>query len=274
MWRFFIIVFVSICCPSSGAAETIGMVATYEKCIECHEKHHPQVVAGWRRSGHARGKTVVDCISCHGNDHESASMLAIRLGEACQGCHGGKKGPVTHSYLNSKHGVIATLEANDDQWRQPLADANVRSPTCPYCHLHRGEHDVNRSLPAWNPLAPPASAERERITDVRQEPCLDCHSPRFVTTWFKSGERMVEIGRMKVREARGIVQMVRKAVDGEDDTLSGLYETMSGHHLKNVWLGVHHQSPDYQWWHGHPALDGDLLRIKGRYGDRLRQRDR
>jgi len=42
---------------------------------------------------------------------------------------------------------------------------------------------------------------------------------------------------------------------------------MQSLHLKNVYLGVGHQSPDYQWWHGQPALDGDLLRIKGALGE-------
>ena len=42
---------------------------------------------------------------------------------------------------------------------------------------------------------------------------------------------------------------------------------MQSLHLKNVYLGVGHQSPDYQWWHGQPALDGDLLRIKGTVGE-------
>jgi hypothetical protein len=32
----------------------------------------------------------------------------------------------------------------------------------------------------------------------------------------------------------------------------------------------HQQSPDYQWWHGQPALDGDLLRIKGAVGELYR----
>jgi hypothetical protein len=35
---------------------------------------------------------------------------------------------------------------------------------------------------------------------------------------------------------------------------------------------VGHQSPDYQWWHGQPALDGDLLRIKGVVAERERRR--
>ena len=41
-------------------------------------------------------------------------------------------------------------------------------------------------------------------------------------------------------------------------------------HLRNLRLGVAHQSPDYQWWHGHPALDGDLLRLKGAYDELVR----
>jgi hypothetical protein len=38
---------------------------------------------------------------------------------------------------------------------------------------------------------------------------------------------------------------------------------MQERHLNNLYLGIGHQSPDYQWWHGQPALDGDLLRIRG-----------
>ena len=41
-------------------------------------------------------------------------------------------------------------------------------------------------------------------------------------------------------------------------------------HLRNVYLGIGHQSPDYQWWHGQPALDGDLLRIKDYIGELYR----
>jgi hypothetical protein len=43
-------------------------------------------------------------------------------------------------------------------------------------------------------------------------------------------------------------------------------------HARNVRLGVGHQSPDYQWWHGQPALDGDLLRIKGLIAEHERRR--
>jgi len=46
---------------------------------------------------------------------------------------------------------------------------------------------------------------------------------------------------------------------------------MQSLHLKNLYLGIGHQSPDYQWWHGQPALDGDLLRIKGAVGELYRK---
>jgi hypothetical protein len=36
----------------------------------------------------------------------------------------------------------------------------------------------------------------------------------------------------------------------------------AAHHLRNVRLGAGHQSPDYQWWHGQAALDGDLIRLR------------
>ena len=49
------------------------------------------------------------------------------------------------------------------------------------------------------------------------------------------------------------------------------FERMRSQHLKNVWLGIGHQSPDYQWWHGQPALDGDLLHIKGALGELRRK---
>ena len=42
-------------------------------------------------------------------------------------------------------------------------------------------------------------------------------------------------------------------------------------HFNNVYLGVGHQSPDYQWWHGQPALDGDLINIKSMISDLQRR---
>jgi hypothetical protein len=94
--------------------------------------------------------------------------------------------------------------------------------------------------------------------------CQHCHAPRFVAEQQANGVQMGEIGKMKLREAKQLVERARKAYPPEQLTLMGqLYYEMETETLKALRLGIGHQSPDYQWWHGHPALDGKLLRIKG-----------
>jgi hypothetical protein len=102
--------------------------------------------------------------------------------------------------------------------------------------------------------------------------CGRCHSPRYVATLRANGARMIEVGNMKQREA---LQLLIRARAQFPATALQDMETHYQHlqqHLRNLRLGVAHQSPDYQWWHGHPALDGDLLRIKGAYDELLRGR--
>jgi hypothetical protein len=91
-----------------------------------------------------------------------------------------------------------------------------------------------------------------------------------VETLRANGERMIEIGNMKQREA---LQLLTRARAQFPAAALAEMETHYQHllqHLRNLRLGVAHQSPDYQWWHGHPALDGDLLRLKGAYDELLR----
>jgi hypothetical protein len=161
--------------------------------------------------------------------------------------------------------VIVTLEAERLDFTQPLKEGNHRAPTCAYCHLHAGEHDAGAGIlplaPMGHALAPDDAARAE----ARAAPCRDCHSPRFVETWFVTGDRMVEIGRMKVREATQAAEQL------DDQESRDILHRMTNDHLRNVRLGVGHQSPDEQWWHGHPALDGDLLRIKSILNDPQRR---
>ena len=116
--------------------------------------------------------------------------------------------------------------------------------------------------------------------------CIDCHggedSPvnhsyttskhgilaRYITRLFDNGERMLDIGRMKVQEAAGVLEQAEEEFSAAELAAAREhFARMQSLHLKNVYLGVGHQSPDYQCWHGQPALDGDLLRIKGALGE-------
>lgn len=235
---------LAIFLPRAGWGEGIaeGPHAN-DACIDCHRTENPELVAAWEQSPHG---TTTDCVACHGAYHAALKMARARKNAACDGCHGG---PESHSYAVSKHGVIAALEGDRWDWRQPLSDGNYRAPTCAYCHMHQGEHGS---------LGEP------------EAPCLECHSPRLTSTWFSSGKRMVAIGAMKVREAEGVLAQEGWAPVMREKAEARL-KKMAGEHLRNVRLGLGHQSPDYQWWRGHPALDGDLLRIKGFYGRARRQ---
>ena len=231
-------------------------------CLSCHASRDAKLVAAWRASNHARTVPKVDCVACHGTVHTGGLARARRDG-ACVDCHEKLNRAVVHSYATSKHGVIMRLEEAGYDWSQPLARGNYRAPGCAYCHLHAGEHDVSRSITPWVPLAAPTTAVPDAEFPAAMTVCGDCHAPRYIAEQAGVGARMLDVARMKLREAHDVVAHQRETLAPPDraalDALFGGMQT----HARNVRLGAGHQSPDYQWWHGQPALDGDLLRIKG-----------
>ena len=212
-------------------------------CTDCHADE----AAAWDGGVHAGPAPAADCVACHGERHDAVAARA-RQSDACVACHGGAEGAAPRSYATSKHGVIAGLERARWDWSQPLAEGNYRAPTCAYCHMHDGAHGQLLS------------------GDTLEEACFDCHSPRFVETLISSGERTLEIGRMKLREAEAA------AAGLPDAAVAELLDAMRTVTLRDLRLGIGHQSPDYQWWYGHAALDGDLLRIKAALSDLERRR--
>ncbi len=215
---------------------------TDSACTGCHA----EAAAAWRSGPH--GAAVESgCRTCHGQRHASVGARARRSG-SCIDCHGGKQGAVARSYITSKHGVIAGLEAPRWDWSQGLREGNYRAPTCAYCHMHDGTHG------------------RLLSTEVLQTACADCHSSRYIETMFDAGRRMLGIAHMKLAEA------VTAAGPKPPPEIGRLLETMRARSMRNLRLGVGHQSPDYQWWHGHAALDGDLVAIKAALSRKARRR--
>ena len=57
-------------------------------CVMCHKKTTPGVVADWQASRHSQND--VDCATCHGDEHKSASTVAkakMPTPETCAPCH-------------------------------------------------------------------------------------------------------------------------------------------------------------------------------------------
>lgn len=205
---------------------------TQSECLACHAERDPALLSQWREGPHAG----VDCLACHGEQH--GRLAAARADAACSSCH---DGVVTHSYETSKHGVLITLERPD--WAEPLQRGNYRAPGCAYCHLHAKDHGD--------------SMDDARGPAVREWVCSGCHAPRFIADQFAAGSELQAIGRLKLEEAGAIAARHPQGDGALADQLDRVQ-----HHLRNLRLGAGHQSPDYQWWHGQPALDGDLIRLR------------
>jgi hypothetical protein len=99
--------------------------------------------------------------------------------------------------------------------------------------------------------------EVSRGAQVREWVCGGCHAPRFVREQLDAGERLTAIADLKVAEAEQIAAHHPGGLAKSSELLGKVRA-----HLRNVRLGAGHQSPDYQWWHGQPALDGDLIRLR------------
>ena len=231
-------------------------------CMQCHKKLNSRLIKDWQNSAHATENAVVNCVGCHGQLHKNM-VAKSRRDEICIDCHGGKKDPVVHSYSTSKHGTLMQIEKDTYDWNQSFELANYRVPGCGYCHMHRKNHNVSSTV-RDNLMSDPRV---EQVQDKTRAVCQDCHSSRYITQLLSNGESMLEIARKKVREANVLIEQAENIFSNADLESVKKYQEKMQYHLKNVYLGVGHQSPDYQWWHGQPALDGDLLRIKDSIGE-------
>lgn len=227
-----------------GAAEPLPPGPFSEAdCVQCHGQETPGLVTAWQIGPHGKARPIAGCTSCHGSLHDGSAARSRQSG-VCIECHGGLHDPVVRSYLTSKHGVIATIESDRYDFSKPLSDANYRAPSCAYCHNHDGAHGTS------------AKAD---------DACYDCHSPRYVAALFASAKRGTDIGQLKLQEAQNAVTAWRRKKDRPDaviEKLDAMLHAMRDGPLAGLRLGSVHASPDYQWWYGQAALDGDLVRIK------------
>lgn len=218
--------------PNAPAQDTPpeGNFSTSE-CQECHQPLAADLWAQWQAGKHAG----TGCTACHGSSHGGA-LATARADTTCQSCHAGA---ASHSYATSKHGAINQMDTAHN-WQKPLARGNYRVPGCAYCHQHEGEHDDSMA----------------KGLDQQLWVCSGCHSPRFARAHLDNGKRQLEIASLKLKEGRDLTNAA-----GNPQELAPLLAKLQ-QHWQHVLLGQGHQSPDYQWWHGQPAMDGDLIYLK------------
>ncbi len=115
------------------------------------------------------------CDSCHTRHRFNAAEA--RRSEACITCHSGPPHPDDETYFASAHGQLYLAEGSEWDWSKPLRKGNYKGPTCAYCHMDNGKHQVaDKSI--WkfgikqvNPLSATNEVKREKWVAL----CSDCH---------------------------------------------------------------------------------------------------
>ncbi len=139
--------------------------AEVQSCVQCHS-------------------VATKCDSCHSR-HRFAAAEA-RRSEACITCHSGPPHPDDQTYFASAHGQIYLREGRSWDWSKPLKKGNYKAPTCAYCHMDGGRHQVAHKsmwkfgLREVNPRTSANRALRQRWVDL----CSDCHPRRQAAAWL------------------------------------------------------------------------------------------
>lgn len=125
-------------------------------CLQCHS-------------------VAAKCDSCHTRHLFSAAEA--RRPEACITCHSGPPHPDDETYFASAHGQRYLAEGKEWDWSKPLVKGNYPAPTCAYCHMNGGKHQVadktiwKFGLQQVNPRTSGNEVRRDQWVGV----CSDCH---------------------------------------------------------------------------------------------------
>ena len=179
---------------------------TPEVCGGCHTVQHDQVVDEKRYGfpSHALAMEramdakhfsdkpkaeVTSCLQCHSvatkcdscHTRHRFNAAEARRSEACVTCHSGPPHPDDETYYASAHGQIYQQEGDTWDWSRPLSKGNYKAPTCAYCHMTEGNHQVADKA-IWkfgirevNPLTSGNEVRRRAWVAV----CSDCHDAKW-----------------------------------------------------------------------------------------------
>lgn len=164
--------------------------AETQACLQCHS-------------------VATKCDSCHTRHRFDAAEA--RRPEACITCHSGPPHPDDETYFASAHGKRYLAEGKDWDWSKPLRKGNYPVPTCAYCHMSKGKHQVADKA-VWkfglleiNPRSPENKVKRKRWVKL----CADCHKESEARAWLGELDTERKVAWDLLREAEDVVRAVR-----------------------------------------------------------------
>jgi hydroxylamine dehydrogenase len=179
---------------------------TPDVCASCHTAQHEQFVDEKRfgfpshalameralDAKHFADKPkaeVTACLQCHSvaskcdscHTRHKFSAAEARRPEACITCHSGPPHPDDETFFHSKHGQLYLTQGETWDWSKPLRKGNYPAPTCAYCHMSDGKHQVadkaiwKFGIQQVNPLSSGNEVKRKQWIQL----CGDCHDANW-----------------------------------------------------------------------------------------------
>ncbi len=224
------------CSDCHGSNHQDLHLPTPDVCGNCHDKQHREFVAEKRYgfpshslameraldAKHFADKPkaeVTACLQCHSvaskcdscHTRHLFSAAEARRPEACITCHSGPPHPDDETYFNSKHGQLYLAEGQNWDWSKALVKGNYPAPTCAYCHMDAGKHQVaGKSI--WkfgikqvNPLTSGNEVRRKQWINL----CADCHEKDWSAARLKEMDAERKAAWNKLYKAEGILKSLR-----------------------------------------------------------------
>lgn len=147
------------------------------------------------------------CDGCH--TRHDFSLAEARKPNNCGVCHTGLDHYEYEMYMQSYHGMIYLSEGAGWDWTKPLTPQNYKTPSCAFCHMQKGEHNVMKASTAHThmgtSLLDRGAPQYKMIREGWVKTCQGCHSPRFAKDQLEAMDEAVKVSFTKYREAMGIV---------------------------------------------------------------------
>ncbi len=140
--------------------------------------------------------------------------------EACLTCHSGPPHPDDEAYFASAHEFRYLAEGKDWNWSKPLRKGNYPVPTCAYCHMGDGRHQV-ADMAIWIVRPEGSQSAHSHTAENRVKhrrwiaPCPDCHDEKEAKIWPEDLDREHKSAWLLLDDAERLLRKLRS-----DDLLS------------------------------------------------------
>ncbi|MCP4936202.1 MAG: hydroxylamine oxidoreductase [bacterium] len=224
------------CSSCHGSDHQSLHMPTPDICANCHKAQHDQFLDERRYgfpshalameraldSKHFADKPkaeVASCLQCHSvatkcdscHTRHRFDAAEARRPEACITCHSGPPHPDDEAYFASAHGKKYLTEGDKWDWSKALVKGNYPAPTCAYCHMRNGKHQVADKA-IWKFGLKEINQHKGENVVKRQSwiaVCMDCHKQTESEKWLRNLDLERKRAWQKLYKAEDVLEALR-----------------------------------------------------------------